>query len=222
MLNLFFPNVCRGCQNELVEGETVICTYCSHALPLTNFHKTNSDQLKKLFYGRIAVEHATALFYYQKKSVGQKFIHALKYKGAQEIGTFFGDWLGEELADNPLYQNVDLVIPVPLHRKKLRKRGYNQVENFGKAIAKKINKPYEDKVLIKITPTQSQVFKDRLTRIFSQKEVFAVQNIEKLNHKHVLLVDDIVTTGTTLEACSQQLQKATNLKISMATIGIAN
>ena len=222
MLNLFFPKVCRGCQKELTSGETVICAYCRHKLPLTNFHKTNSDQLKRLFYGRIPIENATALFYFYKKGVSQKYIHALKYKGAEEIGTFFGKWLGQELAATSAYQNVDLIIPVPLHKKKLRKRGYNQVAAFARELAIALQKPYKENILVKITPTQSQVFKDRLTRIFSYKEVFSVQQFKKLIDKHILLVDDVVTTGATLEACAQQLRKAKNVKISIATIGMAD
>ncbi|PKP26068.1 MAG: amidophosphoribosyltransferase [Bacteroidetes bacterium HGW-Bacteroidetes-2] len=220
MLNLFFPAFCRGCLKELIEGEKDICSICRHNLPLASFHKNGGTEMVDIFYGRIPVVHATALFYFKKNNLTQKFVHALKYKKAKNIGVIFGDWLGEELSACKEYHDVDAIIPVPLHKKKLRQRGYNQVEGFGKKIANALQKPYIDDVLLKITPTTSQVFKERISRIFSNDEVFAVQQASKIENKHLLLVDDIITTGATLEACSKKLLQIKGVKLSFATIAI--
>lgn len=220
MLNLFFPKLCRGCQRELLAHEVEICTYCRHNLPIACFHKNGSDEMLQVFYGRIPVENATALFYFKKNGLTQKFVHALKYRGVKSLGAEFGKWLGAELSECDAYRTVEAIIPVPLHRKKLRQRGYNQVELFGKEIAQALNVPYIDDVLVKITPTKSQVFKERLSRIFSQQEVFEVQHLQKIKDKHLLIVDDLVTSGATLEACTSKLLKAGGVKVSFATIAI--
>jgi len=220
MLNLFFPNICRGCHKELIEGEKEICSICRHNLPIAGFHKNGSTEMSDIFYGRIPVVHATALFYFKKNNITQKFVHALKYKKAKRIGLIFGEWLGEELAECKEYQDINAIIPVPLHKKKLRQRGYNQVAGFGEKIALALQKPYIDDVLVKITPTTSQVFKERISRIFTNEEVFAVQNASKIENKHILLVDDIITTGATLEACAKKLLQIKGVKLSFATIAI--
>lgn len=148
-------------------------------------------------------------------------IHHLKYKGYEDIGVFLGVWLGEELKSLAAYQNIDAVIPVPLHKKKLRKRGYNQVAKFAQEIAKQLNTAYCDDVLIKITNTASQVKKNRFSRWMNNNELFSIQNKEKINNKHILLVDDIITTGATMEACIAVLNKAQNVKVSVAAMAIA-
>lgn len=204
----------------LSDKEKVICIACRHKLPLVSHHKTGSTAMKDIFYGRFPLEQATALLQFQKKGITQELIHKLKYRGKKEISAFFGSWLGTELAEIEAYKNIDLVIPVPLHKQKLKKRGYNQVAGFGKEIAKALAVPYRDDVLLKISKTNSQVFKKRFTR-FNSEEIFSLQNSNVIKNKHLLLVDDIVTTGATLENCALQLLKNTQAKISLATIAIA-
>lgn len=220
MLNILFPRVCNACNSILSKQEKILCVDCRHKLPLVCHHKTESSGMKDIFYGRFKVEEATALFQFQKKGITQELMHNLKYRGQKDISSFFGGWLGNELSKIDHYKTVDIVIPVPLHKQKLKKRGYNQVEGFGKEIAKALEIPYRDDILIKVFKTNSQVFKQRFTR-FNSEEIFSVQNAEELMHKHILLVDDIVTTGATLESCALQLLKNTNVKISLATIAIA-
>jgi len=220
MLNLLFPKVCYGCKTVLLKSEEIICTHCRHHLPLACHHKTNDPAMKNIFYGKIPLENATALIKFQKRGVTQELLHNLKYRGKQKISSFFGKWLGNELAETPVFQNIDLIIPVPLHKQKLKKRGYNQVEGFGKEIAKALQAPYNDTVLIKVSKTKSQVFKQRFTR-FQSDEVFTIQHPELIKNKHILLVDDIVTTGATLENCALQLLKTKGVKLSFATIAIA-
>jgi ComF family protein len=176
--------------------------------------------MKDIFYGRFVVEEATALLQFQKKGITQELMHNLKYRGQKQISSFFGSWLGGELAEINHYKTIDLVIPVPLHKQKLKKRGYNQVEGFGTEIAKALQKPYRDDILVKTSKTSSQVFKQRFTR-FNSEEIFYVKNSEPIIGKHILLVDDIVTTGATLENCALQLLKTPKVKISLATIAIA-
>ncbi len=220
MLNLLFPKVCAGCKQQLLKQEDVLCTECIHSLPIASFHKTGNSVLKDKFYGRFLLQNATALAYFQKRGLTQQLLHNLKYRGRKEISYFFGKWLGAELSEIDCYKEINLVIPVPLHKQKLRKRGYNQVEGFGKEIASALNVPYRDDILIKISKSGSQVFKTRILR-FEAEEVFSIQNLDAIKNKHVLLVDDIITTGATLEKCALQLLKGENVTISIATIAVA-
>lgn len=217
MLNLLFPRVCTGCSEMLSDGEKLLCVECRHRIPLANFHNVENDVLKNKFYGRFPVVNATALIQFQKRGLTQELLHCLKYRGQKELSSFFGEWLGAELADNPNYREVDMVIPVPLHKQKLKKRGYNQVEGFGKELAKALEVSYRDDILVKVSKTGSQVLKTRILR-FETEEVFFNQKIEDVKDQHILLVDDIITTGATLEKCAMQLLKGENVKISIATI----
>lgn len=221
LLNIFFPKVCYGCNGLLHDHEKYACTTCRHNFPVTNFHLNQDETVLKVFYGRVPIAAATALLRFEKKGVTQNLLHNLKYKGFEDIGVFLGSWLGEELKHISEYQTVDMVIPVPLHKNKLRKRGYNQVAKFAQELAKSLNAEYVDDVLIKVTNTNSQVTKSRLTRWLSNVEIFKIVNTEKIQNKHILLVDDIITTGATLEACGTVLLKNNQIKISIATMAIA-
>lgn len=220
MLNLLFPKVCAGCDSLLLKTEIVICTQCRNNLPMASYHRTANDAMKGVFYGRFEVQNATALLQFQKKGITQELLHNLKYRGQEKISSFFGKWLGEELSSNESYAGVDMVIPVPLHKQKLKKRGYNQVSGFGREIAAALNVPFREDLLLKVSKTHSQVFKKRFTR-FAVDEIFTVHTPNVLANKHILLVDDIVTTGATLENCAQQLLNSDNVTLSVATIAIA-
>ena len=221
LVNLFFPKVCLTCQLQLIDNEKHLCTTCRHSLPLTNFHIIQDDFISKLFYGRAKIEIGTALLRFEKKGITQQLIHQLKYREQQRVGTFLGSWLGTELSNCNDYSNIDIVIPVPLHKKKLRSRGYNQVTKFGQEIATALQAEYIDDVLIKVTNTSSQVNKNRFSRWTGKNDSFALSNAQKIAGKNILLVDDIITTGATLEACMLELNKAENIKISIATMAIA-
>jgi ComF family protein len=221
IVNLFFPKVCFACLNLLHDNEDTICVNCRHDLPVTNFHFDNDDTVAKVLYGRAKIEQGTALFRFEKKGLVQQLIHGLKYRGYENIGALLGNWLGSELKTLEHYQNIDVVIPVPLHKRKLRKRGYNQVAKFGQQLAKALDAEYNDKVLVKVTNTASQTTKQRFTRWINNDELFAIVNMGAIENKHLLLVDDLITTGATLEACITVLNKAKNIKISIATMAIA-
>lgn len=205
----------------MTDNEIDICTTCRHNLPVTNCHFENNDTVEKVFYGRVKLEQATALLRFQKKGIVQHLLHNLKYRGHETISTVLGEWLGNELKTVKTYNNIDVVIPVPLHKNKLRKRGYNQVAKFGIEIAKALNAEYINSVLIKSTATKTQVFKKRMARWNNSNEVFTITNTNLIEGKHILLVDDIITTGATIEACANMLNKARNIKISVATMAIA-
>lgn len=221
LLNLFFPKICYACLNTLDDNEDTICVDCRNNLPVTNFHFDNNEAVKKVFYGRANVENGTALFRFEKKGLVQQLIHGLKYKGYENIGFVLGNWLGNELNETNAYKDIDIVIPVPLHKNKLKKRGYNQVAKFGQQIAKALNAHYIDDVLIKVTNNKSQSTKGRLARWMNDEELFAIENNVSIKNKHILLVDDIITTGATLEACVNILNQAKSIKISIATMAIA-
>lgn len=222
LLNLFFPQVCLGCKTYLGDNESYICTTCRHQLPLTNFHLENNDALKNVFFGRVKLEQATALLHFSKKGIVQQLMHNLKYRGHQDVGLFLGKWLGEELKIIEAYQCIDVVIPVPLHRSKLRHRGYNQVTKFGQEIAKALNVEFNTDVLQKTMATKTQVFKDRFLRTSGNSATFTISENQTLKGKHILLVDDIVTTGATIESCANALLKIQGVKISVATMSITD
>lgn len=218
---LLFPKTCMACSKNLESAEYMICTACRHYLPLTQFHQYNDNAIQKVFYGRILLEQATALLIFEKKGRVQQLLHNLKYRGKHEISAFLGEWLGNELALIPEYQNIDIVIPVPLHPKKRKKRGYNQVSGFAKALAKHLNASYIDTILCKSKNTKTQVFKGRFSRSDEVLDAFFVSEINSLEGKHILLVDDIITTGATMEACALQLLKIPKIKLSLASMAIA-
>lgn len=221
LLNLFFPKVCVACHHLLTDNEEHICTSCRHELPLTNYHFEGDDPVKKVFYGRVKLQRATALFRFQKKGKVQTLLHNLKYRGHEQISEFLGSWLGSELVQSNNYEDVDIVIPVPIHKRKRRIRGYNQVSKFGEEIAKSLNADYDESILVKKRRTTSQVFKQRESRWNRSEESLELNNWEQLSGRHILLVDDLITTGSTIEACSNVLQKAHDIKISVASMAIA-
>ena len=220
ILHIFYPNICLNCDTVLTSNENMLCTTCLYDLPLTNYLKNNQDNVKKIFYGRIAVEQATALLHYHKKGITQELIHKLKYKGNQEIGTFFGDWQGVAMKKSDLFNDVDIIIPVPLHKNRLKKRGYNQVTKYGERLAFHLNKPFIPNVLVRKSFNKTQTKKSRFDRIKNVKELFYLTDKTIFENKHILLIDDIITTGATLESCANELFKTKNIKLSIAVIAI--
>lgn len=217
---LFFPVYCAACDRPLYKNEKLLCTDCRHKLPLGNFHKVNAKKIEKVFYGRTKIENATSLFVFQKGGLVQDLMHNLKYRGQEEIGAELGNWLGTELQQSFDYQNIDVVIPVPLHPRRLRERGYNQVAKFGKQIAQKLGADYIDFILKKKSYTKKQSKRGRFTRWDNISETFEAEDASILKDKHILLVDDIVTTGATLEACIEVLKDVPGIKFSIATMAM--
>ncbi|MDD2674506.1 MAG: ComF family protein [Flavobacterium sp.] len=221
IINLFFPKVCSGCSSFLLSNENVICTVCRHEIPLTNHHLNPENDAFKKFYGRIPVMHTSALFYFHKKGIVQELIHNLKYKGHEEIGAILGEWYAEDLKTIDLLQSVDEIIPVPLHRRKLKERGYNQVTAFGKALSSGLNIDYNGSILVRNVYSKTQSKKNLLGRTEGIESTFDVSFTEKDHNKHFLLIDDVITTGSTLEACSRALLKIPGAKISIVCMAMA-
>jgi len=218
LLNLFFPKVCVGCKNMLVQQEKILCVTCLHDLPLTNLHSNDSKVISNIFYGTVVLEHATALFYYPKQGTVRQLMHQLKYKRQEEISSYLGEWLGVELIESGYYNDIDVIIPVPLHKKRMRSRGYNQVEGFGKEIASSLSAAYNDTTLLRIKNTTSQTVMNRLTRWKNVETIFEVSELKTLEGKHILLVDDVITTGATIKACVAALHKIPDVKLSLAVM----
>ena len=220
MLNLFFPKLCNGCNSKLLQSEFILCTNCRHQLPIACHHRNNDQAMRNIFYGRIPVKEATALLYFSKMGIVQQLLHNLKYRRQEEISIFLGQWLGAELAETEQFQSVDLVIPVPLHKSKKRNRGYNQVTGFGKEIANAIKVPYRDDILLKVRRGKSQAFSKRLRR-FDREQPFELVDNSSIKDCHILLVDDIITTGSTIEQCASILLEEESVSLSVATMAIA-
>ena len=220
-ISLFFPRICYACGNSLYKNEEVICTYCRFRLPKTNFHLEKDNPVSRMLWGRVRIEAAAAFCYYRKDGRVQNLIHQYKYKGKKEIGPFLGKLYGSYLKGVPLFNEVDLIIPVPLHPKKQKKRGYNQSELFGAGLSEAMKVPLEPQYLYRTVATNTQTKKSRYQRWENVENIFAVRNSMELHGKYILLVDDVVTTGSTLEACAQMLLRITGVKVSIVTIAFA-
>lgn len=219
-LNLFFPQYCLGCETLLVKGEHFICTRCKIELPRTGFQTNPSNPVAQLLWGRALIENATSYFYFQKGNRLQHIIHHIKYKGEKEAGYELGYAFGLELTETP-FIDIDFILPVPLTRERLKKRGYNQSEWIANGIAEAIKRPVKKNVLYRTSSDGSQTHKNRFERWESVEENFAVENVSSIINKHVLLVDDVITTGATLEASANALLKIPGCKVSIATLAFA-
>jgi len=222
LIDLFFPKVCSGCKEFLLEQENTICTRCRFEIPLTQFHLHPENEAFKKFYGKIPVEHASAFVYFNKEGIVQEMIHSLKYRGHEEIGKVFGDWYSHDLKSLPFINTVDAIIPVPLHSRKLRERGYNHVTTFGQALSENLQIPYDDKLLVRNIYSKTQSQKNFEERTAIAKPIFDVNFSETHHNKHFLLIDDVITTGSTLESCGRVLLKIPGAKLSIVTMAMAH
>jgi ComF family protein len=220
-VSLLFPELCAACRESLMANEYLICTDCLYNLPFTNFHLQPDNIVAQQFWGKIQLEGAYSLYYFSKGGKIQNLMHQFKYKGVKQIGNLLGNIAGGQLIKNEVFNSVDMIIPVPLHKKRLIQRGFNQSLCFAEGLSEKLSAEVENNNLVRVTATETQTHKSRFARFENMQEVFAVKTPEKLINKHVLLVDDVITTGSTLEACGTQLLKIEGLKLSIATIAYA-
>ena len=221
-LHLFFPNICVCCETEIPPKGQPVCVQCWHRLPETDFMNDPENAFLERFWGRIPIVHGAAAFYFKKGGRIQQIMHSLKYQNRPDVGHFLGERIGLEVSKYCVFEDVDLILPVPLHPKKKRKRGYNQSAAFGAGLSAKMAIPCEEKILLRTVNTSSQTRKDKFERIRNMEGTFMVKQAAQLKDKHILLVDDVLTTGATLEACALTLLEAIeNLRISMLTIAIA-
>ena len=218
LLKLIFPKLCFGCNNLLLQNEHVICSHCRHNLPLTNHHLISNNDTTKKLYGLINLEFGASMLYFHKDGIVQKLIHNLKYKGNENIGTFLGEWYANEIKNNAIIKTVSEIIPVPLHTKRLKERGYNQVDSFCKALSKELDIPFNNTLLIRKKYSKTQTTKNKTERQLHNDSVFDISKTATNENKHYLLIDDVITTGSTLELCAKALLKIPNTKVSIITI----
>ena len=220
-INLFFPEVCCICDKALTLNENLICFRCRSELPRTNFTSLYDNELKSRLHGKININFGTAIFYFYKSGISQTLMHKFKYQNRPEIGRMAGLWLGSEMQEKGLVERIDVIIPVPLHKRKERKRGYNQSLIFAKGISEVTQVPVMDKAIKRIEYGESQTKKTREQRWKVAQKAFSVSNPENVKGKKILLVDDVITTGATLEGCGLQLLNSGAAELNIATMAVA-
>lgn len=221
-ISLIFPKICVSCGKSLYKNEHSICTYCAYHLPKTNYHLDNENPVAKIFWGRATIFSAAAFYSFNKGGQVQHLIHQLKYKGRPEVGIAVGKLYGYELLQSDYFKTVDTIIPVPLHPKRQKKRGYNQSDCFAEGLSKSMKVAADYKILYRGFNSETQTKKSRFKRWQNVETIFQLRDLTTLQGKHVLLVDDVITTGATLEACAQTLLKVPDIKVSIATMAYAS
>ncbi len=219
---LIYPKICYACNNVLYNNENTICTYCLYEMPETNFHNEENNPLSQVFWGRVSLEATTALFYYQKGCKVQKLMHEFKYRGKREIGIYAGKLLANKLKISEKWKDIECVLPVPLHPKKERQRGFNQSGVFAKGIATELEVNLIEDNLVREFHSKSQTRKARFQRWKNVETVYHIKNPKTLKNKNLLLVDDVITTGSTIEACTQKLLEIEGTKVWVASMAIAS
>jgi len=219
-LQFFFPDLCVACGQILNRQEKVLCAHCMFHIPRTEFHNDPENPVSQLFWGRVKIEHAGSFFYFNKGSSYQPLIHKLKYSGRSDIGIEMGKLFGSELRRS-VFAMADLIIPVPLHPTKLKKRGYNQSEMIARGIAQSLVLPVNTHSLLRVESTETQTRKSRFDRFINVEGKFSIEKTSELEGKHIILTDDVVTTGSTLEACAIALLCIDGTKVSILTLAVA-
>ena len=216
--HLLYPHNCEGCGTDVLNDDAILCTKCLFDLPETNFTNTKNNPVEKIFYGRLNIIAATAAYYFTKDSLLQHLMIQLKYRNNKDVGFFLGKQLGYQLQESERFNEVDVLVPLPLNPKKEKKRGYNQAMIICEGIASVWQKPVLKNALIRTQFTETQTLQDRIHRWQNMQHVFAMADKNSLQGKHVLLVDDVITTGATLEACGNTIVNIPNTQLSIATL----
>lgn len=221
IFSLFFPQVCEVCGCGLVKGEKIICIPCLLNLPRTYYHDQPDNKTAEIFAGIIPFKKASSYYFYTKHSPYTNIIHGLKYAGKQDIGQYFGELFGHELKESGFCENIDFIIPVPLHKNRHRERGYNQSLCIAEGLSKATGIAIDTKSVKRIVYTKTQTKKSKQERFGNVDHIFQLQKKHTLNHKHVLLLDDVITTGATIESLAQALEPVDGISISIASLAVA-
>ncbi len=216
--HLFFPHVCAGCGTDILNKESQLCLRCISKLPVTNFHLHAGNPVEKKFWGRIPVVNAFAHCHFTGESLIQQLLHQLKYKGNKDIGLFMGRMAGNAIQSSGRFQQADALVPLPLFAAREKKRGYNQAAVLSEGMAEVLQLPVIKNAVVRLSATETQTHKNRVERWQNMEGRFQVIDSSFLSHKHIILVDDVITTGATLEACGQELLQVKNLLLSIATL----
>ncbi len=220
-ISLLFPRLCYGCGNHLMRNENLICTECYVTIPRTNFHTLNDNPVSQIFWGRCMIERAAVFSYYNKGSRIRNLIHNMKYKGIKEVGYELGRIYGNSLKGSDFILGVDVIIPVPLHPSKKRMRGFNQSECISSGIADATGLAVDNVSLARITGSSTQTKRSRYDRWTNVEGIFTVTDPGLIKGKHILLIDDVITTGATIESCAGELLKMEGVKVSVAALAYA-
>lgn len=221
VISLLFPRLCHACGNHLLRNENLICTECLVLIPRTNYHRKEDNPVARLFWGRCRIERAAAFSFYNKDSRIRKLIHKLKYKGIKELGFELGMIYGNTLAGSEFIRDIDLIIPVPLHPLKERVRGFNQSEIIAGGFSEATGLRIDNGILIRPSLSETQTRRSRYERWENVEGIFSVTCPEKIAGRHILLLDDVITTGSTMESCAVELLKAEGVKVSVAALAAA-
>ncbi len=224
ILHLIYPNICLICKNELAKNDHEICFLCKEEMHFTHCEKyTEASQLDKLFWGNVKIEHSYALLNFQKGNSTQKILHEIKYKGKQQLGIRMGAEIGQRFLEKEINEPIDILIPLPLHPKKMYTRGYNQSECIAAGLSEKLKIPVDKTILKRIKHGESQTKKDKIKRWEAVKEAYFVKSELVETIKHIAIVDDVITTGSTLESCIKSIQQThPNIKVSVICLAHAN
>lgn len=217
LLHLAFPHVCAGCGNDVVDRDSLLCADCLLHLPHTQFYLHANNPVEAIFVGRLPLTFASAHYYFSKGGLMQQLMHTFKYKGNKEVGDYLGALMGNDLLHSR-FSGIDALVPLPLFVEKEKRRGYNQATVLCNGIASQMGIPVLKDVVVRTQATETQTKKSRVERWQNMEGRFEVVNTAAIEGKHLLLVDDVVTTGATLEACGHELLKANNVKLSIATL----
>lgn len=220
MVGLFYPKLCLACGENLQSGNDLICATCQIYMPQTDLHEIKENEFTRKFTGRVPIETGAAFFYYSKELHTRRLIHQLKYSDKPELAVQIGRVYGEILKKSPHFQGIDLIVPVPLHPKKEWQRGYNQATKFGEGLSEGMGIEQAENGMRRIEHRESQTRKKRGARHDNARQLYEVAEAQKLAGKHILLVDDVLTTGATLENCAHYLCELPGIKVSMATIAM--
>lgn len=221
LLDLFYPHTCDGCGTDLTRTEKVLCIRCLRRLPLTGYQHLPHNPVEKIFWGRVNIRHAMAAYYYRKSSLLQQLIYQFKYDQREDIATHLGQQMGALLLQSGWLYEINSIVPVPIHPTKLQQRGYNQAMLLANGVAAITGKPVMEEILFRNNYSPSQTNKGRLLRWQNVSNVFSIRPTDQLKDQHVLLIDDVLTTGATLEACSSLLLSA-GAAVSICTLAFAH
>lgn len=221
LVNLFFPRLCVHCSKRLVNSEQHICLDCLDNLPRTGYYKEQDNKLEEFFAGRFPFERIASFGFYHKEGILQSAIHSLKYQNNPDIGVFLGSLCGQDMLHSDFLKDINYIIPIPLHPTREKKRGYNQSLKIAEGIASQTNIPVNNSALMRIVNNASQTQQSKFERWSNTKDIFFLKEPQELENKHILLLDDVITTGSTIEACAKTiLNSCENVKISVYSVAV--